>query len=1077
MHCLPGYVKIILTERNIANKEKRMDYSIAGLLALALMVGNVVDCAKASPPEVDIKMCEASPVIDGKLNDPCWRDAYSCGDFYVFHDNAKRVKDTTIKVTADNKYLYMGFKCRHPKPQELKMTIFKNNGGRVFGDECIKMFVFPGGDKDKYLRFVLNPANIHSFTNHGGRNWRTTPYLPWPSATNITADGWEAEVAISLWYLGGFVKKDGAIKRGNLSKLRMNVFRRKVLVRLDENAVPMGEESVLSTWAPVTRGWVDYPNLARIEGLGKVRPVKPFIASIMKCNMSNLKIQDGRKFYDIVLNLRAWTARKGKLLLEVTDKPESGRKQIFTRKLVFTSNIQEFEYRLPVESIGSRKIIVRLKDLKNGGTIDSFMLENTEMFDAFLDRNYYTTEKNANLIVKAALPAEFLANTMVIVRNDKGKTVAERSKPKQEITIPLVLKHISNGKHELNVAFTTLAGKKLFSRKVVLMKLPPNPGHEWKIDRVNGIILDNGKPFFPYGTWGRMSEGHVKDYIDAGFNVIYLLGLRHDSIPKLPGILKFAEKYGLKLVLRCSIFPDPEKLDTLEKWINNPKVKRKVYQKHGEFINRLKGALLLDRDMLRLTRQQRNDIFDECFQKCRKKMLKAVEATRNSSVLLGYANLDEPFFSSFDMFLVLEKIYELYLRAAPYHPVFLLYPPNIPVRPEATKNTCDVLGIDPYWVPGRAEGGYKASIVTVAKYVSRLEERVERDHLVAWVIPAASWYSNTHKRPFTGKEIICQAYLSLIYGAKAITYYLFPTVDHSEQYDAYVRLGKDIKQLTPILLAAKVPQNIDYRPGGIDFSKGIVPEIHVRLMRNPAGGAVLLAANCRNYPVDTIFSIKTLSGPVKELFSGKPYSLKQNCFSDRIDAMGVKVYKLEKFVISDTPVSITVDMKADKERYCPEVGTQVTGCKGKNILPNPGFEEQSLPNWPDYYRLLADPSPSPRVGKTGCPWGAVSENPKSGKYCLKSKGYRWFFIIAPQHKKPQKYCFSVYMRTDKPGTKVYFGYGSSKKTVKIEGDTWKRYEFTITVPANTSRLSKVYVTPLDRNATVWFDDMAMSIVK
>ncbi len=1031
-----------------------------------------------SAPVINIKECAKAPVIDGKLNDACWQNAYSDDNFYVFQNPERRSKSTTLKVTADDKFLYLGFKCRHSKPEDMKVTLFKNNSGRVFGDECVKLFIFPDKDKERYLRYVLNPANTHNFSSFANPNWRTTPYFPWPSATSITKDGWEAEIAISLWYMGGFVRPEKGRKRGDLSHLRFNAFRRNVIIRFDENAVPMSEESTITSLAPLRKSWINYQNLASIKGLGKIRPVKPFIASIMKCSMSNLQIREGKKFYDIDMTLRAWTGNKGTLKLEVIDKPKNGARRVFLKNLVFNKNIQEFRYRLPVESVGAHKITVLLKDPQNDGIIASETLENNRMFDAFLDRSYYTMEVNAKLIVNAALTRETLKGTCITVYDKAGKVIAEQRDPESKCIISLNLKAFSIGVNEIKVDFTDAAKQQLYSRTLSLRKLPPNPGREWKIDRENRIILRNGKPFFPFGIWGQFTRRHMEEYKTMGFNWVEYTPLYCNPPGKLQELLNIAEKNNIVFSFRPNGYANAKQLKTVNEYVRNKSLKKQIYAWSPiNFMLIIKNLLLTNPAMLKLTRQQRNEIFAEAFKANRAIIHKSIELTKNSPALIGYSTLDEPYFSTFDMFHVLREIYQMIMKIDGYHPVFILYSLHIPARPEATEGACDVLGIDPYWVPGRPQSAIKNSIVTVPKYISKLEKRAEEDHLVSWSLPAASWWSQTHKRPFTGREIICQTYLSLIYGVKAISYFLIASADHQSQFDAYVRLGKEMKALSPVILAPRQAQKIAYLPGGIDFDRDIIPDVHACLMRNPRGGHVLLATNCRNYPVKTTFEINGMSGDATGFFDGKKYSVENFCFADNFEALAVRIYKLQIQQTAEDDIKITVRMKADKKGYVWEAGIPKTGVSNnKNILPNPGFEETALPNWPDYYRLLADPSPLPRIGNPDAPWGTVTGNPFEGKYCLRSIGQKWFLYIAPQSKKPEKYRFSVYMRTDHPGARVSFNYKGCTANFVLKDKGWKHYESIITVPANTSLLSKLIVSPSNKKAAIWFDKMSMEKV-
>ena len=64
-----------------------------------------VVAAKASQP----------PVIDGRLDEPCWRAAAPVSAFYVYPRGGPSRVRTEARVCYDDANLYVGVTCRLPK--------------------------------------------------------------------------------------------------------------------------------------------------------------------------------------------------------------------------------------------------------------------------------------------------------------------------------------------------------------------------------------------------------------------------------------------------------------------------------------------------------------------------------------------------------------------------------------------------------------------------------------------------------------------------------------------------------------------------------------------------------------------------------------------------------------------------------------------------------------------------------------------------------------------------------------------------------------------------------------------------
>jgi hypothetical protein len=65
--------------------------------------------------------------------------------------------------------------------------------------------------------------------------------------------------------------------------------------------------------------------------------------------------------------------------------------------------------------------------------------------------------------------------------------------------VGISLDKLELGPQPVKVELCRKDGRAIFSANMTLIKRAPKPGSEWKIDRINRVFLNNGKPFFPFG--------------------------------------------------------------------------------------------------------------------------------------------------------------------------------------------------------------------------------------------------------------------------------------------------------------------------------------------------------------------------------------------------------------------------------------------------------------------------------------------------------------------------------------------------------------------------------------------------
>lgn len=118
--------------------------------------------ATAAPPD-DVATHEATcrwaskpPTLDGKLDDPCWKDAAPITRFATYWDNKTPRPGTRAYLTWDNDALYYAATM---SDAELK-AFGKHRNDSLWDGDVFEMFLKPNPDGPAYYEFQANPKAL-----------------------------------------------------------------------------------------------------------------------------------------------------------------------------------------------------------------------------------------------------------------------------------------------------------------------------------------------------------------------------------------------------------------------------------------------------------------------------------------------------------------------------------------------------------------------------------------------------------------------------------------------------------------------------------------------------------------------------------------------------------------------------------------------------------------------------------------------------------------------------------------------------------------------------------------------------
>ena len=146
---------------------------------------------------LSVSSCSQAPVIDGKLDDPCWKTALKLDKFHL---RGKGSVDftTTVRITYDEKNLYLGFECGSPPGKKSIVADVTKKSGRVFEDDSMEIMVDPFRTGDRYYHFIVNAngAVYDAVRGQGGivadGAWNSEAC----AASKIRGTSWDSEVKI-----------------------------------------------------------------------------------------------------------------------------------------------------------------------------------------------------------------------------------------------------------------------------------------------------------------------------------------------------------------------------------------------------------------------------------------------------------------------------------------------------------------------------------------------------------------------------------------------------------------------------------------------------------------------------------------------------------------------------------------------------------------------------------------------------------------------------------------------------------------------------------------------------------------
>ncbi|HVT61365.1 MAG TPA: DUF5916 domain-containing protein [Thermoanaerobaculia bacterium] len=158
-----------------------------------------LEAAGEAPPPLHLTRAAGPITLDGDLSDPGWNGAAKIDTFYETSpgDNIPARVKTTVWLTYDERYFYIGVKCDDPEPSKIRAP-FVDRDDVLGTDDNIAVFLDTRNDHRSAMELRVNPRGIQgdAMYNDANGNEDFSPDFYYDTAARITAEGWNAEYRI-----------------------------------------------------------------------------------------------------------------------------------------------------------------------------------------------------------------------------------------------------------------------------------------------------------------------------------------------------------------------------------------------------------------------------------------------------------------------------------------------------------------------------------------------------------------------------------------------------------------------------------------------------------------------------------------------------------------------------------------------------------------------------------------------------------------------------------------------------------------------------------------------------------------
>ena len=1018
----------------IAATVKRMREAVVSWRGFFLIAGILISALTGFSEETigpKIPLLSKAPVLDGKLDDACWRLAAKLA-FSQQITGKPASEKTEAWLARDDKYLYLGFLCHESQIKNIVRKVYEFDAG-IQVDDSVEVFLDPGTDSETYYHFLISAsgavADQKVTKGEKTRGWDSGL----SAVVNMGKAAWTLEVAIPLYVLE---------PRGGSGKpWRINLCR---------NLRSRDQVEYIS-WAPGIRFFHDPEKFVAVSGMEEFEVAPVFAPVLKEAAIGQYAMEDGKYYYTVSVVVANQAGKAGEAEIVVSDIPKDGRKQT-VKKTISLAGVDSVRETIGVyvPLPGDREAEVQLISRDTGRVAATRMAQGAEaltIMTVYPGRNYYTTEKVAQIHAELSEnidPGQLKGFSLAVrVTGQDGKVLAKkeaRDLMEYPVTVSLPISSYQPETYQTEVTLCDDKGRIISQQTTKLVKRVPGPGTEVKVDHYHQALLLNGDPYYPVGFFGGGgTERNLKKMAEGGFNTFIRWTSNLDPEKEIE-VLDRAHKYGIKIIERSYSF--------------------------------VPGRYLRDPD-------------DERWKVLIESLPATVKTLGSHPATLAYYSVDEPGGAKWGHWC--REIYRACREGDPYHPMYTSFSRRVSY-PDWHKFN-DIAGSHCYWKP-IIETPNHITINAVATL-----EVISRQQVPAFINPNSMWYSKASRSPTAQEQRAVTYLTLVHGSRGTLWFVWrdndHPQVWEglTKLASEINTMAPTLLARTP---RQKVTYEPDISPDTTGFPivqaslRNRPEEGQLLLAVNSSKYPVKVAFE--------ISSLKKGS-KVKRLFGNrKSYQVRNGKFSDTIEGYGSRAYALDRVadIPSIQPIKVAVKVSGEAAAKAEERLTEERG--GENLFPNPGFETDEVweflrrganGDWEKAEKIGKLPTyefttENPHSGKRCCKfvrphqWGipGLTARIRLKPSTIYKGGFSYRTDITVE--KPAYWggpTVSIYdSGAKKPYRNIAYhrGYG-------VYGPTeWKQRQFTVSTGPGISDEVTVYIyATTDKNTvgTFWIDDL------
>lgn len=147
-------------------------------------------------PVLEATMVPEPPVIDGVLDDGCWRGLLGLTGFRSEAQRRAVTEKTEALICYDQRNIYVGFRCWDSQPKRIRAVETKRASANILSDDWVYANITPLHDHRHGFNFYVNPRGAQFDSPPGGAAEKIQWRGDWQAAARIQDWGWSAEMAV-----------------------------------------------------------------------------------------------------------------------------------------------------------------------------------------------------------------------------------------------------------------------------------------------------------------------------------------------------------------------------------------------------------------------------------------------------------------------------------------------------------------------------------------------------------------------------------------------------------------------------------------------------------------------------------------------------------------------------------------------------------------------------------------------------------------------------------------------------------------------------------------------------------------